>query len=334
MLSIGGALGGVLVGLIAPRVLPGYFELAITLMACAVLMLSVIDYRAWRVTIAVSWAVAVAVTVASYMYVSSYQESARAMARNFYGGLRVTEFDKGTEDEARTMVHGTVIHGKQFIAPERHRERITYYGSGSGVGLAVKALRRSPLRVGVIGLGAGSLAAYAERGDVFRFYEINPLVEKLARSEFFFLAESRGRTEVILGDGRLSLERELGQQYDLLVVDAFSGDSIPVHLLTTQALELYFRHLRPTGILALHITNTHLDLAPVVETLTRKLGKHAVMITNDRDEDREIYSATWALLSSKPLTSPAIQEAAEELPYRPELRPWTDDYNNLFQILK
>ncbi len=334
MLSIGGALGGVLVGLIAPRVLPGYFELAAALMACAVLMLAVIDYRAWRVTVAVCWAVAVGVTVASYTYVSSYQESARAMVRNFYGGLRVTEYDGGTEDEARTMVHGTVIHGKQFTAPERHRERITYYGPGSGVGLAVKVLRHSPLRVGVIGLGAGSLAAYAERGDVFRFYEINPLVEKLARTEFFFLAESRGRTEVILGDGRLSLERERGQQYDLLVVDAFSGDSIPVHLLTMQALELYFHHLRPTGILALHITNTHLDLAPVVDTLTRKLGKHAVMITNDRDEDREIYTATWALISSRPLTSPAIQEAAEELPHRPELRPWTDDYNNLFQILK
>jgi hypothetical protein len=334
MLSIGGALGGVLVGLIAPRVLPGYFEMAIALISCTVLMLAVIDYRTWRFTIAISWAVAVGVTFASYSYVSAYQESARAMARNFYGGLRVTEFDVGTEDEARTMVHGTVIHGKQFIAPERRRERITYYGPGSGVGLAVKALRRSPLRVGVIGLGAGSLAAYAMRGDVFRFYEINPLVEMLARSEFTYLSDSRGRTEVILGDGRLSLERERGQDYDLLVVDAFSGDSIPVHLLTTQALKLYFRHMKADGILALHITNTHLDLAPVVDALTRKLGKQAVMITNDRDEDNEIYSATWALISTRSIKDAAVLDAAEELPRRPELRPWTDDYNNLFQILK
>ena len=277
MLSIGGALGGVLVGLVAPRVLPGYFELAIALIACTVMMLAVIDYRAWRITAAISCAVAAGVLVASYTYVSSYQESARAMVRNFYGGLRVIEYDEGTEDEARTMVHGTVIHGKQFTAPERQRERITYYGPGSGVGLAVKALRRSPLRAGIIGLGAGSLAAYAERGDVFRFYEINPLVEMLARTEFTYLADSRGRTEVILGDGRLSLERERGQDYDLLVVDAFSGDSIPVHLLTTQALELYFRHLKPGGILALHITNTHLDLAPVVDSPdaeARQTGRH------------------------------------------------------------
>jgi len=334
MLSIGGALGGMLVGLIAPWVLPGYFELAFSLIACAVLMLAVIDYRTWRITIVVCWAVAVGVTVASYAYVSSYGESTRAMVRNFYGGLRVTESDEGTEEEARTMVHGTVIHGKQFTALDRHREHITYYGPGSGVGLALRALERSPLRAGVIGLGAGSLAAYAERGDVFRFYEINPLVEQLARAQFTFLGECRGRAEVILGDGRLSLEREQAQNYDLFVVDAFSGDSIPVHLLTTQALELYFRHLKPNGILALHITNTHLDLAPVVDSLVRKLGKFAIMITNDRDEDREIYTATWALISSRPINDAASLDAAEELPHRPELRPWTDDYNNLFQILK
>jgi hypothetical protein len=117
-------------------------------------------------------------------------------------------------------------------------------------------------------------------------------------------------------------------------VDAFSGDAIPVHLLTTQALELYFRHLRPTGILALHITNTHLNLAPVVDAITRKLGKHAVMITNDRNEDREIYAATWALISSRPINDAAVRDASEELPHRLELRPWTDDYSNLFRILK
>jgi spermidine synthase len=200
--------------------------------------------------------------------------------------------------------------------------------------MAMQALKRSPLKVGVIGLGAGSLASYAERGDVFRFYEINPLVEKLARTEFTYLSGCLGRTEVVLGDGRLSLEHEQDQRYDLLAVDAFSGDSIPVHLLTTQALELYFRHLMPDGILALHITNTHLDLAPVVEALARTLNRNAVMVTNDRDEAREVYTTTWALLSAQSLTSPSIEVEAEDLPFRPELRAWTDDYNNLFQILK
>ncbi len=334
MLSLGGALGGVLVGIAAPKFLPGNFELPLSLTACAFLMLFLIDYRRWRFAVAVSWAVAVGVILTGGHYISSYAKSARVMERNFYGSLRITDTEPGTRDGIRTMVHGTVIHGKQFTAPERRREHITYYGPESGVGLALKYPRLSPLKVGVIGLGAGSLAAYAQPGDTFRFYEINPLVEKLARSEFTYLSDCRGKTEIILGDGRLSLEREPDQQYDLIVVDAFSGDSIPVHLLTTQALKLYFRHLKPNGILALHITNTHLDLDSVVEKLGSTLGKHALLITNKEDMDRQIYSARWALVSSKPIADPAIQNAAAKLASRPDLRVWTDDYNNLFQILK
>ncbi len=334
MLALGGAFGGVLVGLVAPNVLPGNFELPLALIACALLMLFVIDYGKWRLAAAVSWAMTVGVILTGGHYISSYGKSSRVMERNFYGSLRVDEDEPGTRDESRTLVHGTVIHGKQFTAPERRREHITYYGPESGVGLALKYLRHSRLKVGVIGLGAGSLAAYAQPGDVFRFYEINPLVEKLARSEFTYLSDCRGKTRIVLGDGRLSLEREPDQRYDLLIVDAFSGDSIPVHLLTAQALKLYFRHLKPNGILALHITNSHLDLASAVEKLGRTLGKHALLVTNKEDEERDIYSARWALLSSKPISSPAIQNAASKLASRPDLRVWTDDYNNLFQILK
>jgi spermidine synthase/MFS family permease len=334
MLSIGGALGGLLVGLIAPKVLPGYFELPIALIACAILMLIVIEYRSWRFTIAVGFAVTVGVILAADAYVTSYKSASLVMVRNFYGGLRVQEYEKGTIDETRMLVHGTVDHGMQFTAPDRQREHITYYGPESGVGLAINALRHSSLRVGVIGLGAGSLASYARPGDVFRFYEINPLVEKIARINFTYLSDCRGKTETIMGDGRLSLEREPNQQYDLLVIDAFSGDAIPVHLITKQAMELYFRHLKPTGILALHITNTHLDLEPIVDSLSRALGKEAILIENERDEENKVYSSNWALVSSQPITSPKIIEAAEELETRPDLRVWTDDYSNLFQILK
>jgi spermidine synthase len=272
--------------------------------------------------------------LAAGAYLSSYKESSRIMVRNFYGGLRVQEYEKGRSNEARMLVHGTVDHGMQFTAPGRRSEHITYYGLRSGVGLAIDALPRSPLRVGVIGLGAGSLAAYAKPGDVFRFYEINPLVETLARTEFTYLADCRGKIEIIMGDGRLSLERELLQNYDLLVVDAFSGDAVPVHLLTRQALELYFRHLKPHGILALHITNTHLDLAPVVAALSLGLGKQAVKITNDKLDTRKIYRSTWALLSSRPIVSYMVQDVGEKLIARPGLRVWTDDYSNLFEILK
>jgi hypothetical protein len=201
------------VELAAPRFLLGHFGLPLALIACTVMMLVVIENRKWRITAVVGWAVAVLYGVVTFIL--TYAESTRAMVPNFSEGLRITEYDVWTEDEARTMVQGTVIHGKQFTRPERRNERITYYAPESGVGLALKSLCRFRLRVGVIGLGAGSLAAYAERGDVFHFYEINPLVVKLARTEFTYLSGCSGSTEVVLSDGRLSLEREPDQRYDL-----------------------------------------------------------------------------------------------------------------------
>ena len=334
MISIGGVLGGLLVGLVAPKVLPGYFELSFTLIACATLSLFLLPFRQWKVAAAGSLVVAIFVTVLAHSYVSSFRRSVRVMERNFYGGLRVLDYDTGTRNEARVLVHGTVDHGKQFTAPDRRREHLTYFGSESGVGLAIKAIRHSPLKVGVIGLGAGTLASYAQPGDVFRFYEINPLVEILARSEFTYLEDSLGRVDVIIGDGRLSLEQESNQHYDLLVVDAFSGDSIPVHLLTREAMELYFSHLKPTGILALHITNQHLQLAPVVEQLSRSLGRHAVLVENAADKGLAVYPSQWALIASTPFSSREIVNTAKNLPCRPDLRVWTDNYSNLFQVLK
>ncbi len=333
MLSLGGALGGLLVGLAAPRLLPAYFELPITLGLCSILLVFVAGRRPW-VLPAVNVTAAAVVIFASGYYMASYGKAVSVMARNFYGGLRVNEYERGTADEIRMLVHGTVTHGIQYTAPDRRDELISYYGPGSGVYLAEKYLRRSPMRVGIIGLGAGSLAAYARPGDVFRFYEINPLVAKIAWDEFTFLGDCRGKVDVILGDGRLSLERERSRHYDLLIVDAFSGDAIPVHLLTREAVELYFRHLKPGGILALHITNTHLDLEPVVEKLSAALGKHAVLISTESDDRRNIYRSRWALLTANPLASPEIRRASEKLASRSDIGVWTDDYNNLFQILK
>jgi spermidine synthase len=334
MLSIGGASGGLLVGLAAPRILPAYFELPITLILCSVLLLLVLEYRGSRVLPVAGWVTAAAVLAASGYYLTAYGKEVRVMARNFYGGLRVTEYDTGTKNEVRMLVHGTVTHGVQYRSPQRRRAPISYYGRESGVSLAAKYLRRSTLRVGVIGLGAGSLAAYAGHGDVIRFYEINPLVETMARSEFTYLADCPGEVDVVLGDGRLSLENETGRRYDLLVVDAFSGDAIPLHLLTKQALELYFSRLEPGGILALHITNSHLELEPVVRKLASALEKHALLVETKADDEHKIYRSQWALLSTFPVKDPEILEKARALKDRPDLRLWTDDYSNLFQILK
>jgi spermidine synthase len=333
MLSLGGALGGVLVGLLAPLTLSGYYELPIALMAVTALLLALLDYRAWRMPVVAGWTAAVCVFVLAGSYLELYGTSSRVTVRNFYGGLRVHEYAKDTEDEARALVHGMVNHGMQFTDEGRRREHITYYGPGSGVSLAMAAQRRQGMRAGVLGLGAGALAAFSERGDDFRFYEINPLVEQIARSEFSYLADAKGAVAVVPGDGRLSLERETGRQFDILVADAFSGDAIPVHLITREALELYFQRLAPAGILALNITNAHLDLDPVVAALAKALGKHALIIENGADLERRIFHARWALLSSRPFP-PSLRAVAEQPATRPGLRVWTDDYSNLFQILK
>lgn len=338
MLSIGGALGGLLVGLLAPSILPGNFELSFALALCAALLLVVAQRHEGRITKIACWATSVGVIIAScyYIYLVIFMKDMRVMERNFYGSLRVLEERVGTPYETRTMVHGRIFHGKQYVGPVARNEPLGYYSTISGVAHALKLLRPSPLRIGVIGLGTGTLAAYAEPNDVLRFYEINPLVEKLARTEFTYLADCRGRVDVVLGDGRLSLENEPAQHYDLLAVDAFNGDAIPVHLLTQQAMELYFRHLKPTGILALHLTNTHLDLAQVVKVLAQDLGKQALFVTNPAGEDWNISASLWALVSAERIAPPPATAAtrAWDAVARPDLRVWTDDYNNLFQILR
>lgn len=332
MLSAGGALGGLIVALAAPTLFSGYYELPASLAICAVLLFIVHLQRRWFNLIGSM--VMVGVMLASGYYVYTYQQTARALVRNFYGMLRVNEYDKGEEIETRRLVHGAITHGVQFVDPEWRHDPIAYYAPASGVGMAIQYLRKPSLQIGVVGLGAGTLAAYAEPGDLFRFYEINPLVVKLAREEFTYLSDCRGRAEIILGDARLSLEQEKDRRYDLLVIDAFSGDSIPAHLLTTQALELYFSRLNADGILALHISNAHLDLEPVVEKLARTLNKQAILINNAEDEEEEIYSSDWVLMTSKPLGSTEITKAATALKSDPKMRVWTDDYNNLFQILR
>ncbi len=335
MLSIGGAVGGIFVGLIAPKVFPGYFELPVGLSICAFLLLFV-NYRRWWVTDVTNVLLAAFVLFASGYSIFRLYDETRVMDRNFYGYLCVKEHHKGRAGEYRVLLHGTVLHGVQYVAPQSQERGLAYYSPRSGAGLALKQLGDSSAKVGIIGLGVGTLATYARPGDLFRFYEINPLVEDLARKEFFYLSNSQGKVEVVLGDGRISLEQEPDQNYDLLAVDAFSGDSIPVHLLTVEAMKLYFRHLKPEGVLAIHISNLQLNLEPVVEKLRLTLNKEAVLISSEKDDGLEINSADWVLITSNKnfLEAPEIRKVTRSLQAMPGLRVWTDDYNNLFQILK
>jgi spermidine synthase len=209
--------------------------------------------------------------------------------------------------------------------------------------LAIRAKGKTgPIRVGVIGLGTGAIASYGRTGDYYRYYELNPLVRRLslpepatASTQFTFLADCKARHDVAMGDGRLSLEREAPEGFDVLAVDAFTSESVPVHLLTREALELYFRHLKPDGILAVNISNRFLDLEPLVDGQCRALGKTDRRVDNDDDESADVFSASWVLA-----TSPAngfdklILDGSTAIQPGRKIRLWTDDYSNLFQILR
>jgi spermidine synthase len=332
MIALGGALGGVLVGVAAPLLFRGTLELPLAVAACAALLVFV-HRREGRANLALAAATGLVVATVMAWHVYDYGSDAVAMGRNFYGSLRVKLSNAGTDYESRVLVHGTVAHGVQFTDPSLRAVTTAYYGPASGAALALKSLGERPLRVGLVGLGVGTLAAYSRPGDVYRFYEINPMVETFARSEFTFLADAAATVAVVPGDARLALEREADQRYDVLVVDAFSGDAVPAHLLTIEAMRLYFRHLAPEGVLALHLSNNHLDLIPVADALVRALGKHALLVDSEPEQE-EVFGAKWVLVASAPLQAPEIVAAAEALWSRPGLRAWTDDYSNLFEILK
>ena len=346
MVSIGGALGGIFVALIAPRVFRAYWELPLGLIACGVLaMIAVWNLRvpklgAWPIRAVIFIAVAV---LAGY-FVRQERKLAKNLvlqARNFYGPLQVRD-DLPTEDYAqRTLLHGTIDHGSQLQDPVLRYVTTSYYAKRSGVGRAMSELQaKGPIRAGVIGLGAGVLSNYGRKGDYFRIYEINPLVERIAQTLFTFYPHSAADKAILMGDARLTLERQLAtegpQNYDILAVDAFSSDAIPVHLLTREAIQLYFRHLKPEGVLALHISNRYLDLKPVCEGGAASVGREAWVVEDEGDEASYLSSSTWVLVTSdlSLYRGKFFKDATlSQYPPKKRFRPWTDDYSNLFQIL-
>lgn len=329
LLSVGGAVGGIMVGLVAPFVLDGYYELGLGLIATAALGGVVLRER--RGGVAASGAAALACAALLAAQVVDDQRDARRASRNFYGTLATFDRDADAPRErARVLYHGSVKHGEQYLDAARRREPTAYYGASSGVGRALAALPARPARVGIVGLGAGTLAVYARPGDTYRLYEIDPQVFELARAEFSFLADSAATLHDVPGDARLALEREPPQHYDVLAIDAFSGGAIPVHLLTLEALDLYLRHLAPDGVLAFHVTNRHLDLPPVLLAAARDRGLAARLVHDDA-LDSELRATDWVLVSRDAARLPAapLSPAA-----RPAARAWTDDHNDLLGVLK
>jgi hypothetical protein len=342
MVSLGGALGGIFVALIAPRIFRSFLELPLILFACGVLAL----IAAWNVRLPWigAWPLRAALLLgigllAGYLgrQERSLAKGLRLQVRNFYGMLEVRD-DLPTKDYAeRTLMHGTINHGSQLLDPVLRYATTSYYGKRSGVGRAITAVEtKGPARVGVIGLGAGVLSNYGRKDDYYRIYEINPLVEGIAQTQFTFYPHSPADKKILMGDARLTLEKQEPQNFDVIAVDAFSSDAIPVHLLTREAAALYFRHLQPAGILALHISNRYLDLEPVCEGSAVALGKQAMVVDDDGDEAPYFSSSTWVLLTSDSewFKAASFRDAnMHPAVMRVGFRPWTDDYSNLFQIL-
>jgi SAM-dependent methyltransferase len=292
------------------------------------------DHLGWRLFWPTA-AIILLVVVVQQVRVSG--ENAIVQVRSFYGTLRVTEESTDDAGMFRTLIHGNIQHGTQFFLNDESRaDPTTYYTHNSGIGLALDlCCAGRARRVGAVGLGAGTLAAYGRPGDVFRFYEINPSVETIAHNVFTYLRESKASIEIAHGDARLSMEAEPPEHYDVIAVDAFSGDAIPVHLITAEAIQLYQRHLRPGGIIAFHISNQYLDLAPVVQAQADHAGLHAAIISSPEDDETGAFAADWVLLTSdeKFLALPKVAEASADIAPRKDLRLWTDDYSSLLPIL-
>lgn len=336
MIAAGGAVGALFVGLGAPLLLNGYYELAITLVALAVLLtLRVRGGPRW--VLAAGAASVLVTTGLAVVSIKDYLDDARVAMRNFYGVVRTRDF--GQPAAYRALYHGAIDHGGQLLDAAYRRTPTSYFGPTSGYGRVFSSLHAGPRRVGVIGLGAGVIAAYARAGDAFRFYEIDPQVAALASIEFSFLRDSNANVELILGDGRLSLEREPAQRFDLLAIDAFSGDAIPMHLLTREAMATYVRHLDQNGVLVFQATNRFVEIAPVLERLAAEFGFVARRIVDDPaagGQDHWLSSTEQIVLTrdAQLFERPALRGAAEPLPVRAGFRIWTDDYYNLLRVLR
>ena len=352
-IAAGGALGGALNALAAPLLFDGYWELHLGILAgpLAVAAAWLADprsplgsgsdpVRALRLRAGIGAGLVVVAAFLVSDIVASHRNVERA-TRGFYGVLRVVRRDPGTPDERLELLHGRIAHGAQLTLPARRLEPTTYFGPSSGAGLAIRRhprrLAGRPMRVGVVGLGVGTLAAWSERGDVFRFYELDPDVVRLSEGErpfFTFLRDARGEVSVVLGDGRMALEREEPQGFQVLVLDAFSSDAIPTHLLTREAFSVYERHLAPDGLLVVQVTNRWVDLKPVVRgtaAACELLARHVPSYERDTR-----WSSDWMLVARDPaLLKDELIDAASLPPLAPATSVvWTDAWSDLFSVLK
>ncbi len=345
LIALGGALGGLLAGVAAPLLSSFIVEFPAGLILVGLGGLLAILQGLWprlgrRAQLAATVLLPFALGVYVMYVVDGMRESTRGyrLARSFYGQLAVRDdFEAGIEAVSRTLVHGGTIHGTQWLDPPRRRDPTTYYCETSGVGRALARLPTDrPRRIGVIGLGTGTLVTYGRPGDQYRVYEINPQVLAIARTEFTFLQDSRAEITIILGDARRTLEAEPDQELDLLAVDAFSGDAIPAHLLTREAIELYLRHLATDGILAVHVSNRFVDLEPVLAAAALELDRPALNVVAEEDPLRLCHASQWILIlpPNGRMRYATLWLHGSDVAPTPGFRTWTDDRWSLYPVLR
>jgi hypothetical protein len=336
LIAAGGAAGTFFIGIANPLIFSANYDLAITFFVTALLAVAVTWHDGWPKRLLWTTASALMLIFAIMLY-AAYAHDSILEVRNFYGPLRVKQTTTDQADPERILLNGTIKHGTQIYSSELNHTPTTYYGVNSGIGLALRfCCDGHPRNIGVVGLGTGTLAAYGHPGDRIRFYEINPLVLPIAQNLFTYLRDSAAQITFADGDARTSLTREAPQQFNVLAIDAFSGDAIPLHLLTTEAIALYKKHLAPDGILAFHVSNQYLNLAPEIAQLAIAADMQSRLIEDAGDDLTGSYRSTWVLLTNSPtfFNRSEIAAAAAETPATPRLRPWTDDYSSLLPILQ
>jgi hypothetical protein len=355
--AAGGAAGGLFVAIVAPRLFHSHVEYNLSLWACAAVGLVVVYFERgsilYRGRHPWAWVLLlVAMVPAAYLAgLPTLQpgpfRTEVYRSRNFYGSLAVFEWENFSGRPIRGLFHGRIVHGLQFLNPADRGRGLSYYSTESGLGRVLKVLQErdgsgaggAGSRIGVVGLGAGTVCTLAGPHDLVRFYEIDNDVDRIARTYFTFLKTSPAAgVDVVLGDGRLSLEREPADvRFDLLVLDAFSGDAVPVHLLTREAFGVYQAHLARGGVIAVNISNLHLDLRPVVARAAEQLGMRAIVVEHDPPSSAAgVYASRWALLTGEPslLDHEAFRGDSVPLAVRPGVHEWTDDDANLFEVMR
>jgi hypothetical protein len=335
-IAAGGATGSFLIGILTPLVFAGNYDLALTFLVTALLALVVTWRSGWQQRLLWSVGSALMLFLVIAIHVAYFRQMLLA-SRNFYGSLRVKQSVTEHGDPMRTLLNGSIQHGTQIFSPDLRHVPTTYYANNSGVGLALlHCCANRPKRIGVIGLGAGTIAAYGKPGDTIRFYEINPAVLPIAQNLFTWLRDSPAQLSFAPGDARTSLAAEPLQHFDVLVIDAFSGDAIPLHLLTVEAMAIYRKHLAPGGILAFHVSNQYVDLEPEIDRLAEASGMQARAVASDEDKQSGESAADWVLVTDNQafLNQPDIADRTTPIMPHANVRAWTDNYSSLLPLMK